>query len=160
KVLRDPHAADDAFQATFLILARKAASIARRAAIAGWLYRVAYRCAQRARRTSARHSARAVPGQDLSAFPATQGAESAADREDNKRLITEELARLPERYRLPVVLYYLEGRTYDDAAARIGCPKGTLSTRLTKARKLLRARLAARGVTVSTAAITALLTDA
>jgi RNA polymerase sigma factor (sigma-70 family) len=160
KVLRDPHAADDAFQATFLILARKAGTIARRAAVAGWLYRVAYRCARRARRNAARDAARAVSGQDLSALPAALPTEPTAEREDNDRLLTEELARLPERYRLPVVLCYLEGRTYDDAAARIGCPKGTLSTRLTKARQLLRARLAARGVTVSAPAIIALLAEA
>jgi RNA polymerase sigma factor (sigma-70 family) len=160
KVLRDPHAADDAFQATFLILARKAGTIARRAAVAGWLYRVAYRCAQRARREAARHAARSVSGQDLLTIPTSPAPEPAADRSDNDGLLTEELAQLPERYRLPVVLCYLEGRTYDDAAARIGCPKGTLSTRLTRARELLRARLAARGVTVSAAAITALLTDA
>ena len=159
KVLRDPHAADDAFQATFLILARKAGTIRPRAAVAGWLYRVAYRCAIRAQRGAARRTARAISGQDLSALPSPREAESAIDREETDRLLADELARLPERYRLPVVLCYLEGRTYDEAAARLGCPKGTLSTRLTKARELLRARLAARGLAVPVAAVTTLLTE-
>src|SRR5262249_6531580 len=154
KVLRDPHAADDAFQATFLILAQKAGTIRPRAAVAGWLYRVAYRCALRAQRGAARRMARAIPGQDLSALPVPHEAEPAIDREETVRLLTEELARLPERYRLPVVLCYLEGTTYDEAAARLGCPKGTLSTRLTKARELLRARLEARGLAVPAAAVT------
>lgn len=159
KVLREPHLADDAFQATFLILARKAGTIKCCATIAAWLYRVAYRCALRARRAADGRVARAMSVPDLSAVPAARDSDPGVDREETSRLLTAELARLPERYRLPVVLCYLEGRTYDEAAARLGCPKGTLSTRLTKARELLRSRLAARGLVIPAAALTTVLTE-
>src|SRR5262249_57515647 len=105
----------------------RAGTVRRGGAGAGWLSGVAYRCALRARRGAARRMARAIPGQDLSALPVPHEAEPAIDREETDRLLTEELARLPERYRLPVVLCYLEGTTYDEAAARLGCPKETPS---------------------------------
>jgi RNA polymerase sigma factor (sigma-70 family) len=147
-VLRDADAAEDAFQATFLVLVRKAGSISRREAVGGWLYRVAYRAALKARRRTAAAAARREPGADLEALPASEasgGADGAALREV-QRLLCEEVQRLPARYRAPVVACYFEGRTHEEAAGHLGWSKGTLAGRLARARDLLRRRLARRGV--------------
>ncbi len=153
RVLHDDHEAEDAFQATFLVLVRKAGSIGRREAVASWLYRVAYRCALRARKARAKRSAE--PGHDLTATEARPAASS--EETDLWLLLQDEVARLPEKYRAPFVLCYLEGKTYDEAAGQLTCPKGTLSTRLTKARELLRDRLVRRGVTLSAGALAVVL---
>jgi RNA polymerase sigma factor (sigma-70 family) len=143
QVLRQEQAVEDAFQATFLLLARKAGSISRREALAGWLHRVAFRVAMRARRQAARCPAEAPPGLDLEALaaPVHDGA-----NEDDLRLLHEEVLRLPQKYRLPVICCYLEGKTHAEAAAELGWCKGTLAGRLARARELLRRRLARRGV--------------
>jgi RNA polymerase sigma factor (sigma-70 family) len=154
RVLRRPQDADDAFQATFLAFLRRARSIRRRASVAGWLHRVAHRVAIRAGEGLARRGRRETTGTDLSAVPAADDA--GADRRDLAAVIDEEVNRLAERYRLPVVLCYLGGKTYAEAARELGCPKGTISIRLTRARELLRARLAGRGL----AALTPLLAAA
>jgi RNA polymerase sigma factor (sigma-70 family) len=143
RVLRDAHAAEDAFQATFLVLARKAGSIARGAAVAPWLYHVAFRIALRARAALARRPAQALPA-DLCA-PATAG---PAER-DWQPILDEEINRLPERYRRPVVLCHLQGHTLAEAARQLGCPRGTVAVRLVRARQRLRARLTRRGVTLA-----------
>jgi RNA polymerase sigma factor (sigma-70 family) len=150
RVLRDAHAAEDAFQATFLVLVRKAASIGRRESLAGWLYRVAYRVALRAR-------SRAVPR------PAADLPEPAAPEPDAvlwrdlRPVLDEEVGRLPQKYRLPVVLCYLSGLTTDEAARQLGVPRGTVLSRLAWARQRLRARLSLRGVAPSAALLGALL---
>jgi RNA polymerase sigma factor (sigma-70 family) len=133
--LLGPADAEDAFQATFLVLVRKAASIGRREAVGAWLYRVAYRVALRAR-SSAR------PAMDLppEGPPAAPDEEAAAWR-DLRPLLDEAIAGLPEKYRAPVVLCYLEGRTNEEAARELGCPKGTVAVRLMRARERLRRRL-------------------
>ncbi len=149
-----PHEdAEDAFQATFLVLARKAGAVRWRDSAAGWLYEVARRVAESARRTAARRSAaerRAAEGR----------AEAVAvpqDSSDEAAVLAEELARLPEKYRAPVVLCYLEGLSHPEAARQLGWPVGTVKGRLARAREALRRRLARRGVTVPAAAVAALL---
>jgi RNA polymerase sigma factor (sigma-70 family) len=150
RVLRDAHDAEDAFQATFLVLARKAESVGRGEALAGWLYRVAYRAALRAR-----SRAGPAPAADLPE-PAAAPSEEALWR-DLRPVLDEEIGRLPEKYRLPVVLCYLSGLTTEEAARRLGIPRGTVLSRLAWARERLRGRLSLRGVTLSAALLGALL---
>jgi RNA polymerase sigma factor (sigma-70 family) len=153
RVLRDGADAEDAFQATFLVLVRRAGSIARREAVSGWLYRVAYRIAMKARARNARRAAREQLAADLSVVerPGSNSAERIWH--ELQPLLDPELIRLPEKYRLPVVLCYLEGRTYEEAAQQLGWAKGTVSTRLTRARELLRQRLGRRGLALSPAVL-------
>jgi RNA polymerase sigma factor (sigma-70 family) len=149
RALDDPHAAEDAFQATFLVLARRAGSIRRGEALASWLFGVARRVSDRARVADARrrrHERRAAERAETSAL--------LAERPDFAAL-HEEIGRLPERYRLPVILCDLEGLTYEAAADRLACPLGTLSTRLNRARSQLKTRLVRRGLTASVAGFAA-----
>ncbi len=139
RVLRHEQDAEDAFQAVFLILARKAASIRRAPCLTGWLYRVAHRAALAARA----RPRRTVPASDLDKVLLSREREPGEDWRD---WLDEELRLLPDRYREPFVLCYLEGRTTDEAAAALGCPRGTVGTRLAWARQRLRDRLARRGV--------------
>jgi RNA polymerase sigma factor (sigma-70 family) len=136
-------AAEDAFQATFLVLVRRAGSFPLQGSLAGWLYRVARRVSRQARieaaRRRSRERARAVRG-------AVEPPHDPA-RDEIRRLIHQELAELPERYRAPIVLCDLEGLTRDEAAEALGCPPGTVAGRLARARERLRGRLARRGVT-------------
>jgi RNA polymerase sigma factor (sigma-70 family) len=147
RTARDRHAVEDAFQATFLALARRAGSVANRAALAGWLYRVAYRAAREAAR---RARGRTEPLADAETVPdrSTSPADEAARRE-LRRVIDEEVYRLPERFRDVFVLCELQGRTATEAAAALGCPVGTVESRLTRARVRLRKRLTLRGVTAA-----------
>jgi RNA polymerase sigma factor (sigma-70 family) len=143
RALDDPHDAQDAFQATFLVLARRARSIREGDALASWLFGVARRVCDRARTAAARRRLH-----ERRAGERTASAEPDDDRHDYAAL-HEEVARLPDRYRLPVVLCYLEGLTYEAAADRLRCPLGTLSIRLSRARDRLRSRLLRRGLTAS-----------
>jgi RNA polymerase sigma factor (sigma-70 family) len=139
-VLGNEADAEDAFQATFLTLARKADSIRKAASLASWLHGVAYRTALRERANSARrqrYEARA-PQRNI-----TTDADDLTWREV-RQAIHEELNRLPEQHRAALVLCYLEGKTQDEAAARLGLPKGTLKGHLERGRALLRTRLARR----------------
>ncbi len=153
RVLGDHHAAEDAFQATFLVLARKARGIARRELLGGWLHAVAYRTALRARPGTLRWTEIGPHVADLSA------AEPLAELawRELALALDEEVGRLPVHYRGPVVLCYLEGHSYTEAARRLGCPAGTVSGRLARARDLLRARLARRGLSLSAGVLTTLL---
>jgi RNA polymerase sigma-70 factor (ECF subfamily) len=137
-VLGDPHDAQDAFQATFLILVQKPAAVRRRESLAGWLYGVAVRVAAHSRAASARR--RVVE----SAARARDAAVPAATGDHQE--VWEEVNRLPERYRLAVVLCYLEGLTHEQAAARLGWPVGTVRSRLARARARLRGRFLKRGL--------------
>lgn len=139
-LLRDAHEADDAFQAAFLILARKAGSLWTRDSIGPWLHQVAYRTASNARSSEARrkrHERRA-------------GALTPEDRVgldgELVRMIHEEIDRLPERFRSPLVLCDLQGRTGEQAARHLGWPIGTIKSRLSRARRRLRDRLVRRGL--------------
>ncbi len=159
RVLGNLHDAEDAFQATFLVLARKAASIGNRQAVAGWLHRVASRVAHHARYRASR---RERPGSHDANFaslpcPREPGAELLV--RDLRLVLDEEVARLPEKYRVPVVLCYLEGKTYEEAARQLGCPKGTLSARLTRARGMLWARLTRRGIGIGAGLLAAVLCE-
>jgi RNA polymerase sigma-70 factor (ECF subfamily) len=145
RLLGNPHDAEDAFQATFLILARKAGSIGRPALLGNWLYGVAHRVAARARKTSLRRHVRETTGADLAAVANRE----PSGEPDFVGLLHEELQRLPDKYRSPVVLCYLEGQTNEEAAAQLRWPVGTVKGRLNRARELLRKRLARRGVTLT-----------
>jgi RNA polymerase sigma factor (sigma-70 family) len=150
RTLGDGPDAEDAFQATFLVLARKARSVRRRDSVRSWLYGVASRVAVRARQARARR-----PGYERRARTPTPAdpADSAAGAE-LRAVLDEEIARLPDRYRLPLVLCYLHGRTNDEAAEELGCPRGTVATRLARARERLRGRLLRRGVALSASGAT------
>jgi RNA polymerase sigma factor (sigma-70 family) len=142
-VLRHEQDVEDAFQATFLVLARKAGSIRAGAALGGWLHRVAYRVAVQASREAQRRRRREseVSAMEISAVT---GAGPALEL---RSIVHEEIERLPERHRLPVVLCDLEGLTYQQAAARLAWTEPTLRHRLSQARQRLRERLTHRGVT-------------
>src|SRR5262249_7313898 len=126
----------------FLVLARKGNSIRSGAALGNWLYGVAYRTALEARSTARRRAAREKQVVDMPHPPTP----STSCEPDLKELLDAELARLPDRYRLAVVLCELEGRSRKDAARQLGVAEGTLSSRLATARKLLAARLTRRGL--------------
>jgi RNA polymerase sigma factor (sigma-70 family) len=146
RVLRHAQDAEDAFQAAFLVLARKAATLRRGACVGGWLYQVAYRLALRARADAGRRRCQQQPG---AAMPADD--RDSLTFQEVRAALDEELQRLAERHRAPLVLCYLEGHTQDEAARRLGWSKGTLRRRLEHGRALLRARLLRRGVTLGAA---------
>ena len=152
RMLRCDQDAEDAFQATFLLLARKAASVRRREAVAAWLYRTAYRIALRARQTARLRPVAIPPGME----PAAAASEPDVLWRDLRPVLDDEIHRLPAKYRLPMVLCYFEGRTHAEAALELGCPKGTLSVRLQRARELLRGRLTRRGLALSAASLAVL----
>lgn len=144
-VLHHEQDAEDSFQATFLVLARKAGSLRQPEALAGWLFEVAYHVAlkahaaatqRRAQERRATPMAPADPGQDLTL-------------RDLRRVLHEELLRLPEKYRLPLVLCYLEGKAQEEAAGQLGWSKGSFRGRLNRGREYLRRRLETRGVSPS-----------
>jgi RND family efflux transporter MFP subunit len=155
RVLHDEHDAEDAFQATFLALVRKARSIVRGEAVAGWLYRVAYRVALEARSKAVRMAKKEKPGVEKLA------AQEARDVSwsELRPLLDEEMNRLPERLRLPLVLCYLEGKTNEEAARQLGCPSGTIFSRLARGRDLLRRRLLRRGLVLSAGGLTMLISQ-
>jgi RNA polymerase sigma factor (sigma-70 family) len=145
-LLGDRELAEDAFQATFLVLARRASSIRDRGSIGRWLYEVACRISRRERRRLARlrSQERQVPEMEAAAPPDFD----PADREW-KPILHEEIGRLPSKLRDAIVLCYFEGLTVEAASRRIGCPVGTLKSRLGKGRELLRSRLTRRGLAAS-----------
>src|SRR5579872_2831868 len=143
RVLGEAHDAEDAFQATFLILLRKGRSFVPRGKLANYLYTVARRVALRARATRARR--RDCERQAMCDKPRSSTPEPDTAWE-LRAILDEELLHLPEIYRVPVILCYLEGRTQEAAARELGWPVGTLFTRLGRARERLRQRLCRRGV--------------
>jgi RNA polymerase sigma factor (sigma-70 family) len=149
RVAGNLHDAEDAFQATFLVLARKAAVVMPSEAVGNWLYGVAYRTALKARAVAARRRARERPVQDV----AQPDAEPPEYRRELQRLLDGELRRLPEKYRLPIVLCDLEGRPRRAVARQLGLPDGTLSNRLASGRHLLARRLARHGFFVAAGAL-------
>jgi RNA polymerase sigma factor (sigma-70 family) len=159
-LLRDPNDVDDAFQATFLVLVRKAGSLRRRDLLGNWLYGVAHRVATRSRCLAARRLARAPHGQETLDRLDEHGGEAIAVHDDPSPIdsepspwLHEEVRRLPERDRSLVLLCYFEGLTHEQAAARLGWPIGTVKGRLARARDRLRKGLSRRGITVPDAAL-------
>jgi RNA polymerase sigma factor (sigma-70 family) len=155
RMLRQEQDAEDAFQATFLVLARKAGAIAKRASVGSWLYGVALRTSLKARTRSARRYRREAELQDVPAPETTR----ATDGRELREVLDEEVNRLPSRYRVPVVLCYLEGKSCEDAARQLGCARGTVLSRLARARDRLRSRLTRRGLAIMPAAVAAVLTE-
>jgi RNA polymerase sigma factor (sigma-70 family) len=149
RVLNNAHDAEDAFQATFLVLVRKARSIAKQEAVGSWLYGVAYRVAHKARAEAARRCRHERRVATLAARP-SEGEEAG---EGLRLFLDAEVSRLPEKYRQPIVLCYFEGRTYAEAARLLGWPAGTVAARLARARKVLRSRLARRGLALTSGAV-------
>ena len=146
RILRNTHDAEDAFQATFLVLARKAPSIGQRELVGNWLYGAAYRAA-----LEAKAARRRVRERQVSAMPEPEAAAEAQDWVDLRPVLDQELSRLPDKYRVPVALCDLQGRTRRDVARQLGIPAGTLSGRLATARRVLASRLARVGVALSAA---------
>jgi RNA polymerase sigma factor (sigma-70 family) len=141
RMLRDPRDIEDAFQATFLVLVRKAPAIRDRGLLSSWLYGVAYRVARRARSQTLRRRGRETTVADL---VVTEGPKTS-DRLEVDPVLDQELNRLPEKYRVPLILCYYRGRTHDQAADELRCPVGTVRSRLARGRDLLKKRLTRRG---------------
>lgn len=153
RILGDAAEADDAFQATFLILVSKRRSVRWHESLAGWLWAVAYRVASKARTRAARRQRH-----ETEAGRMMSDTHHPAEPDDGLRdALHQELARLPEKYRLPLVLCYLEGHTTDEAAAQLGWPRGSVAGRLARAREVLRRRLGRRQLAPTPAAIAAAL---
>jgi RNA polymerase sigma factor (sigma-70 family) len=153
RVLSHVHDAEDVFQATFLLLARKAASIRKAKSVGSWLHGVAHRLALKARLQQARRQSREKRAADMRATRPS----GETSLSEVQAVLDAALGELPEKYRAALVLCYLEGKTQEAAAQRLGCPLATVRTRVARGRKLLRERLANRGLTLSTAGLAALL---
>jgi RNA polymerase sigma factor (sigma-70 family) len=154
RVLRHPQDTEDAFQATFVVLARKAGAIAKRELLGGWLHGVAHRVALKARAKRYRQEQK-----PLLVEPAVAASTQTRAAEDWHSVLDQEVSRLPEKYRLPVILCYLEGKTSEEAAGQLHCAPGTVRSQLSRACDMLRPRLARRGVALSAAALAHLLTQ-
>jgi RNA polymerase sigma factor (sigma-70 family) len=151
RILADFHEAEDAFQATMLVLARRASGINKRLSLASWLYKVAFRIAIRARADSARRSR--LEKQRMMLAARVLEPDSANDSLDLRPVIDEGLMQMPEKYRVPILLCYLQNKTNEEAARLLRWPVGTVKTRLAKARELLGHWLRRRGVILSSAGI-------
>jgi RNA polymerase sigma-70 factor (ECF subfamily) len=162
RILRNEHDVEDVFQATFFVLARRAAGIPWRDSVSGWLSAVAHRLAMHARSGVARQRGRETTITALRGTGPANGdcrlpdqyhplidPATELERQDLRRVLDDELLQLPEKYRAPVVLCYLEGRTHEEAARQLGWPPGSMSRRLDRARTLLRRRLAHRGLVLA-----------
>ena len=158
RILRDPHDAEDAFQATFLVLARRGRSIRVEGSLGRWLFGVATRVATRARSDEMRRRARERPGLDRLEPAGPDASSPESDRAEIQAIIAMEIAGLPARFQAAVLLCDLEGRSYEEAARRLGWPLGTVKSRLSRGRARLRERLTRRGLAPADSSIvTALL---
>src|SRR5262245_1569097 len=143
RILHDAHAAEDVFQATFFVLAERAGAIRRPASLAGFLHGVAYRLAVRARR-------RRMQSLPAAVYDKNVGPPEGLAWKEMLGILDHELGRLSDRFRAPLILCYLEGRTQDEAARQLGWSLNTLRRRLAQGKRLLEARLRGRGVTLTT----------
>src|SRR5262245_27159126 len=157
RLLHDAHDAEDAFQATFLVLTRKAASVKKRASLGSWLYGVAYRIALSALRAKVSAARRRTHERQVEDVPQPNLHEDS-DWQELRPALDAELNQLPEKYRAALVLCYLQGKTNDQAARGLPWPAGSIAKRLARGRDLLRQRLAGRGIVLSAAALAGLLT--
>ena len=155
RVLRDSHEADDACQAVFLVLLRKAGSISPRSMLGNWLYGVAGRTSLKARTMIAKRRSSLSQAAAEPAEPAV----SHEERRELLGLLDEELGRLPDKYRSVIVLSDLEGKGRAEVAGQLDLPEGTVSSRLSRGRALLRGRLVRRGLDVAPAALVAVLAE-
>ncbi len=153
RYLGDLHASEDAFQATFLVLVRKARSLAKPELLANWLYGVAYRIARKARAQGVRRQQVERRYQEI--FGVARVSETIW--RELRPLLDDELSQLPNKYRAPLLLCYMKGLTKEEAARHLGWPSGTVSGRLARARDLLRSRLRRRGITLSSGALAVVL---
>jgi RNA polymerase sigma factor (sigma-70 family) len=151
RVVGNHHDAEDAFQAIFLVLARKASSVRPRERLANWLHGVALRTAMKAKAMTAKRRGRE---KQVTEMPEPEAAQQDQWR-DLQPLLDQELNGLPENYRLPILLCDLEGKTIKEAAQQLGWPQGSLAGRLARGRKLLAKRLACRGVVLSAGSLAA-----
>jgi RNA polymerase sigma factor (sigma-70 family) len=154
RVLRDAHAAEDAFQVVFLVLARRAGAVRPPGLLGAWLYGVAYRTALKAR---GREFRRRQVEQDYAQANRCDDHPGLATDADLRPLLDQQVSELPEKYRMPLVLCAVQGLAKAEAAERLGLPEGTVSSRLARAREMLRDRLARRGVAVPAAALGSVL---
>src|SRR5579872_3937209 len=154
RVLRHEADAEDAFQATFLVLVRKAHTVVPRGMVGNWLYGVAHNTARKAKAMARKRRIKETAAAAAKAPPA-----EGAWREVQE-LLDEELSRLPDRYRVPIVLCELEGKTIKEAARQLGWPQGTVATRLSRGRTMLGKRLARHGLPLAGAGVTAALASA
>jgi RNA polymerase sigma factor (sigma-70 family) len=155
RILRNYHDAEDAFQATFLVLVRKAAAISSRELLANWLYGVAHQTGLKARATATRRK-----GRERQVAEMPESAVTEPDRSpDLQPLLDEELSRLPDKYRIVIILCELEGKTRKEAARELHWPEGTVAGRLVRARAMLAKRLAQRGVFLSVGALAVVLSE-
>ena len=154
--LRHEQDAEDAFQATFLVLANRAGAIRKHESVACWLHGVAHRIALRTRADSAKVLARhrRAHEQETRTMSASDPSAEAATREA-RTAVHEELQQMPPRFRDPLVLFYLQGRSYEETARQLRCPVGTVRSRLTRGRKWLHGRLARRGLALTAACFAA-----
>src|SRR5579871_4806304 len=155
RILGNHHDAEEAFQATFLILARKARSIVQRELLTKWLYQVAYHTALRAKSVVVKRRTAERP---LEHVPEPHASEHDSWPE-LKQVLDQELNRLPDKLRIPILLCDLEGKTGREAAAILNCPQGTVADRLTKARVTLAQRLTRRGFVLSAGSLAVLLSQ-
>lgn len=153
RLLQNVHDAEDAFQATFLVLACKAATISPRDAVGAWLYGVACRTAKKAKAMTAKRRVKEQQFREKSRV--VTNTDDAWD--ELQPLLDEELSRLPEKYQAAIVLCDLEGKTKKEAAGQLHCPEGTLSSWLVRGRRLLARRLASRGIALSAGLLADLL---
>ena len=155
RVLGREQDVEDAFQATFLVLLRKAPSLSRPNLLGNWLYGVAYRIASKIRSANSRQRTRVRLGGPIVDLPAP--ANDDASWRDLRPVLDDELRRLPERYRSPIVLFYLEGKSAEEVATALGRPRGTVLSQLARAREQLRIRLSRRNLALSVGVLNGLL---
>ena len=155
RVLGNAPDSEDAFQAVFLVLARRASSVSRPELLGNWLYGVGYRTALKLRDATVRRQTRVMEKRDVDGRnPADEAAQS-----ELRHVLDHEVSRLPDRYRVPVVLHYLEGYTQAEVAKLLGCPCNTITTRLARACERLRGRLTRRGLALSGGGLAAALSE-
>ena len=155
RILGDVHSAEDAMQATFMVLVRRAGSLRRTGSLGNWLYAVAQRIATKAR---AKAFARRQRERQVEVMPQAELIDELTWNE-LRAVLDEEIARLPQKYRAAIILCHLESKSHEQAAKELGCPKGTLTSRLGKGRELLRVGLVRRGFTLSAGAVAMVLAD-
>jgi len=155
RILRDHHNAEDAFQATFLVLVRKAVKVRQREKVANWLYGVAHQTAMKARAILAKRRTRERQGTTMP----EQQAPKQDTWNDLQPLLDQELSRLSDKYRVAIVLCDLEGKTRKEAARQLRLPEGTVAGRLTRGRAMLAKRLGRHGLGVSGGALGAVLSQ-